>query len=58
MGWSMEEQGWHALASQSSDMTSWERFFFGALAVVLIIGLAGCEVLRAGRDACLEGLCR
>ena len=35
-----------------------ERFFYGALAIILIITLSGCEVLKAGRDACLEGLCR
>lgn len=39
-------------------MTGWEKFYYGVIAVVLTIGLAGCEVIRAGRDACLEGLCR
>lgn len=39
-------------------MTSWERFFYGVLAVCMVVTLGGCEVVRAGYHACREGLCR
>lgn len=35
-------------------MTRWERFFYGVLAVCLIMFLDGCALYHA----CKDGLCR
>jgi len=39
-------------------MTGRERFFYGAIAILMIVTLGGCEVVRAGYHACRQGLCR
>lgn len=39
-------------------MTRWERLYYGTAAVLMIVTLGGCEVVRAGYHACRQGLCR
>lgn len=39
-------------------MTTWERFYYGVIAIGLVVFLGGCETVKAVSDACREGLCR
>lgn len=39
-------------------MTRWEKLFYGALALLLILGLASCSTVKTVVDSCRDGLCR
>jgi uncharacterized membrane protein len=39
-------------------MNRWEKFFWGSVAIAMIIVLDGCAAGKALVHACQEGLCR
>jgi hypothetical protein len=39
-------------------MTRWERFYYGSIAVAIILFLGGCAGAKIVYDTCREGLCR